>query len=72
MGVKLVVCKKRKVIIFGRTIIKNRKNEGSGYKPYITTSRFNSIGTTTVVTDWKTGRGVHCLSQGEALWYYVL
>lgn len=43
-----------------------------GYKPYITVSEFNSIGTTTVVTDWKTGRGVHCLSQGEALWYYIL
>lgn len=30
------------------------------------------LGTTTVITDWKTGRGVHCLSQGEALWYYIL
>lgn len=42
------------------------------YKPHITTSKFNSIGTTSVITDWKTGRGVHCLSQGEALWYYIL
>lgn len=42
------------------------------YKPHIKTSQFNSIGTTTVITDWKTGRGVHCLSQGEALWYYIL
>ena len=25
-----------------------------------------------MIADWKTGRGVHCLSQGEALWYYVL
>jgi hypothetical protein len=25
-----------------------------------------------VITDWKTGRQVHCLSQSEALWYYVL
>ena len=42
------------------------------YKPHIKTSQFNSIGTTTVIIDWKTGRGVHCLSQGEALWYYIL
>lgn len=47
---------------------------GSGvdYKPYITTSEFNSQGTTSVIRDWKTGRGVHCLSQGEMLLYYIL
>lgn len=45
---------------------------GKGYKPYITTSELNSKGTTVVIKDWKSGRGVHCLSQGEALWYYVL
>jgi len=46
--------------------------EGANYIPYITTSEFNSLGTTAVIKDWKTGRGVHCLSQGEALWYYIL
>ena len=46
--------------------------EGASYLPYITTSEFNSLGTTSVIRDWKTGRGVHCLSQGEALWYYIL
>ena len=48
--------------------------EGTGkdYIPYITTSEFNSLGTTSVIVDWKTGRGVHCLSQAEAYWYYVL
>jgi len=45
---------------------------GAEYKPYITTSEFNSIGTTSVIKDWKTGRGVHCLSQGEMLLYYIL
>lgn len=45
---------------------------GKDYIPYITTSEFNSQGTTSVIKDWKTGRGVHCMSQGEALWYYVL
>ena len=46
--------------------------EGKDYIPYITTSEFNSRGTTSVIKDWKTGRGVHCLSQGETLWYYIL
>ena len=46
--------------------------EGSNYLPYITTSEFNSQGTTSVIKDWKTGRGIHCLSQGEADWYYIL
>lgn len=45
---------------------------GKKYKPFITTSEFNSIGTTAVVKDWKTGRGIHCLSQGEVYWYYIL
>ena len=30
--------------------------EGAEYIPYITTSEFNSRGTTSVTTDWKTGR----------------
>lgn len=46
--------------------------KGANYIPYITTSEFNSKGTTSVIKDWKTGRGIHCLSQGEALWYYIL
>lgn len=45
---------------------------GADYKPYITTSEFNSQGTTSVIKDWKTGRGVHCLSQAETYWYYIL
>ena len=48
------------------------EGEGKDYKPYITTSEFNSLGTTSVIVDWKTGRGIHCLSQGEAYWYYIL
>lgn len=46
--------------------------EGKNYQPWITTSEFNSLGTTSVIKDWKTGRGVHCLSQGEAMWFYIL
>ena len=32
---------------------------GKDYIPYITTSEFNSQGTTSVIKDWKTGRGVN-------------
>lgn len=61
-----------------RKLNENQKEGGIGkraaseYKPYITTSEFNSNGTTSVVKDWKTGRGVHCLSQGEAILFYIL
>lgn len=48
------------------------QGEGANYKPYITTSEFNSLGTTSVIRDWKTGRDVHCMSQGEMLLYYIL
>ena len=48
------------------------KGEGAQYEPWIATSDFNSLGTTSVIRDWKTGRSIHCLSQGEALWYYIL
>lgn len=48
------------------------QGEGADYKPYITTSEFNSLGTTSVIRDWKTGRDVHCMSQGEMLLYYIL
>ena len=47
-------------------------SHGANYIPYLTTSEFNSQGTTSVVEDWKTGRRVHCMSQGEVLWYYIL
>ncbi len=52
--------------------LKMGRGTGKDYKPYVTTSEFNSNGTTSVIKDWKTGRGVHCLSQGEADWYYIL
>lgn len=51
-----------------------KKGVGTGkdYVPYISTAKLNSLGTTSVIKDWKTGRGVHCMSQGEAYWYYIL
>lgn len=60
--------------ISDKTKVARHMGEGHGknYIPYITTSEFNSQGTTSVIQDWKTGRGIHCLSQGEAQWYYIL
>lgn len=55
-----------------KAVRKMGQGTGADYKPYITTSEFNSQGTTSVVRDWKTGRGVHCLSQGEMYWFYIL
>ena len=40
---------------------------GADYKPYIRTSEFNSLGTCSNPIDWKTGRTVHLLSQGEKI-----
>ena len=55
-----------------KAIRKMGQGTGADYKPYITTSEFNSHGTTSVIKDWKTGRSIHCMSQGEAMWYYLL
>lgn len=57
-----------------RTKQKRKYGTGTGadYKPFITDREFNSLGTTSVIKDWKTGRSVHCLSQAEAYWYYLL
>lgn len=57
---------------------KTRLNElrGTGelgeYKPFINARDFNSIGTCEIVPDWITGRSVELLSQGEAMYWYIL
>ena len=45
--------------ISGKSKVERKMGEGEGacYKLYITTSAFNSTGTTSVVKDWKTGKG---------------
>lgn len=62
----------RKISNKGKIERKMGTGTGKDYVPWILTSELNSIGTTSVIRDWKTGRGVHCLSQAEALWYYIL
>ncbi len=50
-----------------KAIRKMGQGTGADYKPYITTSEFNSHGTTSVIKDWKTGRAVHCLSREKCI-----
>lgn len=45
---------------------------GADYKPWISTGRFSSTGTASSFPDWKTGRMVELLSQGELWWYIKL
>ena len=54
---------------------KEKQNRGSGtgskYKPYILAREINSTGTTANIVDWKHGRTVELLSQGEEMYYYI-
>ena len=57
---------------------KRKRQEGRGtgtekdYKPYIQAREVNSLGTCSNPIDWKTGRTVQLLSQGEdALWHIL-
>lgn len=45
---------------------------GAAYKPYIQAKEFNSLGTTSNPIDWKTGRTIELLSQGEARLWFIL
>ena len=45
---------------------------GADYKPWIQTGEFGSRGTTSNPIDWKTGRQVQLLSQGEAIAWHLL
>ena len=45
---------------------------GANYKPYYTANHYNSMGTASIIVDWKHGRSIHCMSQAEAKFYYVM
>ena len=45
---------------------------GADYKPWILAREVGSLGTESVFNDWKHGRAIQCLSQGEAKTYYAL
>lgn len=55
---------------------KLREHRGTGteadYKPWIQAREMSSIGTESVFNDWKHGRPIQCLSQGEARVYHIL
>ncbi len=55
---------------------KLRQGRGTGtgvdYKPWIKIREVNSIGTASTVMDYKTGRPIELLSQGEVYYYYIL
>jgi len=48
------------------------EGHGADYKPFIKTRDFNSFGTCSNIIDWKHGRTIELLSQGEKWWYYIL
>ena len=56
-----------------KTKLKQHRGSGTGkdWKPWIRAQEFNSDGTASIFVDWKTGRQIHLLSQGE-LWVYLL
>lgn len=48
------------------------KGSGASYKPWIQTREISSCGTCSNPKDWKTGRTVELLSQGEAYFWHML
>lgn len=45
---------------------------GKDYIPFVNARDFNSMGTCSTIRDWKTGRSVETLSQGEANYWHIL
>ena len=45
---------------------------GADYKPWIQAREIGSVGTESVFNDWKHGRPIQCLSQGEMKTYHAL
>ena len=48
------------------------KGSGASYLPWIQTREISSVGTCSNPKDWKTGRTVELLSQGEAYYWHIL
>lgn len=62
----------RRISEKGKQKEKRGTGTGESYKPYIQTREFNSLGTCSNPIDWKTGRSVHLLSQGEDMLWHIL
>ena len=56
------------------TKIKEERGKGTlaNYRPWIKAREINSIGTAHNIIDWKHGRTIELLSDGEAWLYYIL
>lgn len=56
------------------TKLKEKRGKGTGaeYRPWIKARELNSTGVTHNIIDWKHGRTIELLSQGEAWFYYML
>ena len=54
--------------------LKEKRGTGIGpnYKPWIQARELGSLGTESVLIDWKHGRQIQCLSQGEKYAYLIL
>ena len=54
--------------------VKQGRGTGTGadYRPWIKAREINSMGVTHNIVDWKHGRTVELLSEGEAWLYYIL
>lgn len=57
-----------------KTKLKEHRGEGTGadYIPWIKAAEFNSQGTASNIVDWKHGRTIELLSQGEKWLYLIL
>lgn len=61
-------------IVSRKTKIKEKRGSGNGadYKPYIKAREIASLGTCSNIVDWKHGRVIETLSEGETWLYYIL
>lgn len=57
-----------------KTKIREKRGSGSGadYRPYIKAREIPSLGTCSNIVDWKHGRVIETLSEGETWLYYIL
>lgn len=65
--------RKRSRISYKSKIREGRgKGEQADYLPWIKAREINSLGVTHNIIDWKHGRTIEFLSEGEAMEYYIL
>lgn len=60
-------------IISGKGKIRDKRGTGVGadYKPWIHTREVSSLGSKSLLVDWKHGRQIHTLSRNETYFYFI-